>query len=123
MKALLLYDNECRVCINIVSVLSVLNRCLQRSNKSIQFVPIQEYAQNRTKNILSKSELLTEVHLIDNKNRLYKGADAIAQLSQFFPELTFFLMIFKIDIGKRLYTWIAKNRYKVLNCNSKCHSR
>lgn len=118
MKMIALYDNSCSLCKETKKWLEKLDIL-----KRIEWVSLQEYEkQNHSTSFsFSKEDLRKELHIIDQKGKVYKGFFAVRKLLVTSP-LTIIIGVllyipFASFIGVPIYEWIAKNRHRFLRKN------
>lgn len=115
MRPILLYDGHCNFCIQITKFLEIINK-----NK-IKLIAFQSASSIKIKYNLSEANLKRKIHLISSSGQIYQGGEAVAELAQYFPGFKLFFTFFSTSIGKRLYSLVSKNRYKIFGCSNACY--
>ncbi|HWC74382.1 MAG TPA: DUF393 domain-containing protein [Gemmatimonadales bacterium] len=105
----LIYDGECGICQQAVSLLKRWDR-----EHVLRFVPFQD--QSRVAQFgIALPRLAAAMHLISPDGGVYTGADAIPELLGLFPGKRWLgsLMIMipgVLPLARRIYAWIARRR-------------
>ena len=117
-QAVLLYDGECPLCLKSVSVLQRLDwfHVVHYQNaRDIQHLPPSPVP-------LDAQKLLEEMHLITPDRRaVYRGFGAFRWLAWRLPLLFVFAPLLYLPgvpkLGRRLYRWVARNRFNLVPCH------
>jgi len=120
-KAILLYDGYCNLCIQVIKILEFICYISPRYRKNLEIKPFQKSNLIIKEYSLKKSYLREKIHLIDKDGSISKGSEAIYKLKNYFPLLKFLFLFFNTKIGKKLYSLISRNRYKIFGCNKYCY--
>lgn len=115
MRPILLYDGHCNFCIQVIRVLEKINK------KKIKLVPLQSDLKIVSKYDLRGLDLQSKIHFISANGKIYRGNEAISEMSKFFPVIGYFLVFFRTQLGRHIYNLIAKNRYKIFGCSNSCY--
>lgn len=103
----LIYDGECGICQQAVSLLKRWDR-----EHVLHYLPFQDQAVARFGIALPK--LAAAMHLILPDGRVFTGADAAPELLRLFPGKRWLAPLFQIPgvlpLGRRIYAWIATRR-------------
>ncbi|WP_449621398.1 thiol-disulfide oxidoreductase DCC family protein [Robertmurraya sp. Marseille-Q9965] len=109
MKIIALYDRKCSLCQRTKRTFQKLDW-----NHKIEWISLQEYEGSQ----FSAVELRRELHIILPDRNVLKGFDAVRKLLVKSPPTLlvglFLYVPFMPLIGRPIYRWIAKNRYKLL---------
>ena len=105
----LIYDGECGICRQAVSLLKRWDR-----EHVLRFVPFQDGAAVARFGIALPA-LAAAMHLVMPDGRVYAGADAAPQLLRLFPGKRWLAPLFRIPgvlpLARRIYAWIARRRH------------
>ena len=121
-KAIVLYDGQCRLCQRSVAVLrrlDWLNRLAYQDGRNASALPTTDPP-------LIPQRLLEEMHVVTPNRRLvHRGFAAFRWLAWRLPlcwPLAPFLYLPGMPwLGKRVYRWIARNRFHLIPCHEgKC---
>jgi predicted DCC family thiol-disulfide oxidoreductase YuxK len=115
MRPILLYDGHCNFCIQVTRFLERINK------KKIRLIPFQSASEIISEYNFGEMDLRSKIHLISSNGQIYKGGEAIAEMSKFFPLIRLFLSFFKTNLGRQLYYLISRNRYKIFGCSNACY--
>lgn len=107
-RATLIFDGECGICQQAVSLLKRWDR-----EHVLRYVPFQDSAAVARFGIALPA-LAAAMHLVFPDGRVYAGADAVPELLRFFPGKRWLAPLFRIPgvlpIARRIYAWIARRR-------------
>ena len=108
-KKTIYYDGSCEMC----------NNLLKRVNSSDQkdkFDP-KDLTKAPLPNSLKREDLEKEIHVVDEKGRVYKNAEAILKILEEYPKWNFLATIARLPIVKQIlpfgYKIIAKHRHNI----------
>jgi predicted DCC family thiol-disulfide oxidoreductase YuxK len=105
----LIYDGECGICRQAVTLLQRWDR-----EHVLRFVPFQDERAVRGVGIALPA-LAAAMHLIVPGGRVYAGADAVPELLRLFPGKRWLAPLFRIPgvlpIARRIYAWVARRRH------------
>lgn len=107
-RATLIFDGECGICQQAVSLLKRWDR-----EHVLRYVPFQDSAAVARFEIALPA-LAAAMHLVVPDGRVYAGADAVPELLRLFPGKRWLAPLFRIPgvlpIARRIYAWIARRR-------------
>lgn len=105
----LIYDGECGVCRNAVTLLRRWDR-----EHVLRVIPFQDGAAVARFGIALPA-LAAAMHLILPNGAVYAGADAIPELLKLFPGKRRLAVVFRIPgvlpLARRIYAWVAIRRH------------
>lgn len=105
----LIYDGECGVCRQSVTLLQRWDR-----EHVLRYVPFQDTAAVGRFGI-ALPRLAAAMHLVLPDGRVYPGADAIPRLLELFPGKRWLALPFRVPgvlpLARRIYAWIAVRRH------------
>jgi len=118
MKALVLYDGRCRLCLKSVAMLRRLD-WLRR----LDCVDARDAAQPLLQRPpVAGAPLLEEMHLLTPHGRLFHGFGAFRWMAWRLPllwPLAPWLYLPGVPwLGQRLYLWVARNRFHLVPCHN-----
>ena len=103
------YDGSCNMCNLIIKKVGNSSQKKVFDPKDIMKDPLP---QNITKTAAEK-----EIHVVDEKGRVYKNAEAILKILEEYPKWRFLVVIGRLPIIKQLlpfgYRIIAKHRHSI----------
>jgi predicted DCC family thiol-disulfide oxidoreductase YuxK len=104
------YDAECPLCNRARIVISHFN-----SSENIKFLTVQGSAElDPNLQGITMDSLLTDIHSVDDKGRVYVGLDTYIQVLNAIWYLKLFSLILRLPIinqvGKAVYKYVAENR-------------
>ncbi|HEX8913768.1 MAG TPA: DCC1-like thiol-disulfide oxidoreductase family protein [Humisphaera sp.] len=106
------YDGHCRLCTDSKRTLAQMD-----SSADLQFVNVQDWSVLSRYPQVDPAAALGQMHVITPDGTVHGGYDALVALLPAFPSLKVFhpLMAGRLarDLGRRVYRWVAANRYKV----------
>lgn len=109
MKMIALYDGKCSLCQKTKTTFQKLDW-----NQKIEWISLQEFEGKH----FSAVELRRELHIILPNGTVLKGFDAVRKILLKSPPTLLVGLLLYIPfipiIGRPIYRWIAKNRYKFL---------
>ena len=117
-KATLLYDGNCELCKRSVRLLKRLD-----TNERIRFADARDEAQWPASDVeLNRERMLEAMHLVTPGGReVYAGFDAFRWVCARVPLLwgvyPFLHLPGVPTLGRKLYAWIAKNRFELVPCH------
>jgi predicted DCC family thiol-disulfide oxidoreductase YuxK len=104
----LIYDGECGICRQAVTLLKRWDR-----EHVLRYVPFQDSAAVAGFEI-ELPALAAAMHLVFSDGRMYAGADAVPELLRLFPGKRWLAPLFRIPgvlpLARRIYAWIARRR-------------
>ncbi|MFT5387994.1 MAG: putative DCC family thiol-disulfide oxidoreductase YuxK [Candidatus Omnitrophota bacterium] len=113
-----LFDGKCYFCCACVRWLKIMD--MFQVIKFVDFNQVSDLKQYHS--MLTKEKVLAQMQLIDVKGGIYSGFYAFRRLSLWLPMLWPLLLVFYIPaagfIGSVIYGIIARNRHKLIKCNS-----
>lgn len=108
----LLYDGECRLCLQSVEIIRRM-----KTDADIRMLPLQEAAAEELPAGVGSEQLLAELHVLDGEGRLHRGAEALVRIIQTVPAWRWLAVLYRVPGLKRLADWgyrfIAKHRYRL----------
>ncbi len=119
-KISLIYDSQCEFCRRSVEWLS------SRDDKKIlRFVPCK--SEERMKEFLeiTEEECMSGVQVITSEKQKISGFDGIAYVMRFLRGTKLLGTMLGLPmvriVGKRVYSWVARNRNRITCKNNTCH--
>jgi predicted DCC family thiol-disulfide oxidoreductase YuxK len=116
------YDGRCRLCEHSRQSLQALD-----STDSLQFVDINNTVEMAAHPAVDPQAARGQIHVLNAKNHLTGGYDALVELAPVLPSLRPLSPLLRWKpiraIGRRLYGWIARNRYRfggAIECDTAC---
>jgi predicted DCC family thiol-disulfide oxidoreductase YuxK len=104
----LIYDGECGICQQAVTLLRRWDR-----EHVLQYVPFQDSAAV-ARFAIALPALAAAMHLVFPDGRVYAGADAVPELLRLFPGKRWLAPLFRVPgvlpLARRIYAWIAQRR-------------
>jgi predicted DCC family thiol-disulfide oxidoreductase YuxK len=111
-KPVVIYDGECRFCVDQVQRLKRMDR-----NGAFEFVPRQDPAVDQRFPILTTVDFNSGLRLVEPDGSVFAGADAFYQMARVLPSTRAFAWLYHVPgvrpIAHRVYAWIAANRKKL----------
>jgi predicted DCC family thiol-disulfide oxidoreductase YuxK len=96
MKPLIIFDQECPLCVRFKQSLLFLDR----GNK-FDFAPLQDETIYIKYPILSREECEKDIHILIDKNEVVKGTEALEFLIKNYPKVKSFAWLLESDSGKK----------------------
>jgi predicted DCC family thiol-disulfide oxidoreductase YuxK len=122
IKHIVLYDDQCPMCIFQMKVLSWLDWF-----EALSLVPLSDARVREIAPRLTREDLLEAIHCVTPQGRIYRGARAIRFVGMRLPllvPLALFLWIpGVIWIAEIIYAWVSRNRLmlsRVFGCKDAC---
>jgi len=117
-KAVVLYDGQCRLCQRSIAMLRRLDwrkRLAYRDARDPSGWPTSPRP-------LEMDRLLFEMHVVTpDRSSVYAGFDAFrwiaARLPLLWPVVPLLYVPGVPTLGRRVYLWVAKNRYNLVPCH------
>ena len=116
------YDGRCRLCERSRQTLQALD-----SADALRFIDINNAIEMARYPALDRHAAQGQIHVLDPHNRLTAGYDALVELTPALPSLRPLSPLLRWKpiraIGRRIYQWIARNRYwlgGVADCDPAC---
>jgi predicted DCC family thiol-disulfide oxidoreductase YuxK len=117
-KAIVLYDGNCPLCLKSVAILKRLDwrrRLGYRNARDLANLPESAVP-------LNVERLLNEMHLLTpDRRRVFAGFGAFrwmaSRLPLFWPVWPLLFLPGVPWLGRRIYRWVAKNRYNLVACH------
>jgi predicted DCC family thiol-disulfide oxidoreductase YuxK len=110
-KPVVIYDGECRFCINQVERLKRMD-----SNSEFEYLPRQDPSADIRFPVLTTVDFNSGLRLIQPAGDVYAGADAFYHIARVLPSTRGLAWIYHVPgvkpIAKLVYAWIAANRKK-----------
>ena len=119
-KPVVIYDGQCKFCLGQIAK---MKKCDRRC--------VFDYLPRQTENLLEQFPVLeneefdTGLRLVTTENRVMVGADAVYEIYRRFKPYKYLTWIYKVPLlnglFKKIYQWIAKNRYRLKGkCDEGC---
>jgi predicted DCC family thiol-disulfide oxidoreductase YuxK len=105
-KPILLYDQDCMICVRIKKGIEYFDQ-----SNSVVFIPIQDQSVYDDFPILNRDECHETVHLITSEGQLVKGDQVIDELVKTIPQASKLYWLFENQTVQKL----KKNFYDRLN--------
>jgi len=113
----LIFDGVCNLCVAAVRLLKVLDK-----NSLFRLVPFQAIPdQVGFKYHLTTRDLQGQMHLVRADGELLSGPLAISEMCTHICPVTFLCRIFSSIVFQRLYSSLARRRYRVFGCRQSCY--
>jgi predicted DCC family thiol-disulfide oxidoreductase YuxK len=110
-KIIVYYDGTCRLCSGIVEK-------LEQSSQSEKFESV-DAAHDELPTSISKKAAMRDVHVVDERGRVYAGADAVLHIIDEYPRWRWVSSIVKLPGMRQLaalgYRVVADNRHRFLH--------
>lgn len=107
-----LYDGYCAVCRTTLAIITALDWF-----KRVQFVDLHTPGIEEQYPQFTHEELMGQMHVIDEQGKVFAGFDGTRRLLKAVPLGYPFWLIMLLpgmdNVGKRVYRWIARNRYSI----------
>ncbi|GIP31390.1 thiol-disulfide oxidoreductase DCC family protein [Paenibacillus sp. J2TS4] len=117
----LLYDARCVLCVRTVSALRKLN-----IKADLAMIPLQEADPTLFPEGVTREQLQSQLHIIDESNRIYRGAEAVLLIMTMVRGWRWLAVLYRVPVlrplANRLYRWIADHRYKLFGQIDECDS-
>src|SRR3989344_525725 len=115
-KVIVFYDGKCNICVKAKNLIVFLDK-----HKLIKFVNLWKF-QNPKRYKFKKQDLHQELHLITDRDDVYRGYFAVKYILLIIKRLGPIEGVLKTsfvdNLGVRVYEFIARNRYKLSYCKS-----
>ena len=115
----ILYDNECNLCIRFMKAFERIPNTSEYS-----FIPIQNEEIFSTFPQLDREECFETLHLIDKDGKILKAGEATSFLIKKFPMVAKFKWLIEKDMGKKtisiFYDVVNKYRQAIKKSCPKC---
>ena len=119
-KISVIYDDNCEFCRWSIKWLKEQDR-----NFVLRFIPCQSEERKKEFPQIEESRCLSALQVILLDQSVHSGFDGIASIMRFLPRLKFlgFILSFPFIkiLGRYVYRWIAKNRYRIKCSDGSCH--
>ena len=103
------YDGSCRMCNSIIKKVNVSSQKEKFNPKDITKDPLP---QN-----ITKTAAMKEIHVVDEKGKIYKNAEGILEILEEYPKWRFLVKLGRLPIIKQLlpigYKVIASHRHSI----------
>ncbi|WP_028783529.1 thiol-disulfide oxidoreductase DCC family protein [Thalassobacillus devorans] len=111
MKHIVLYDAQCYLCQQSKSIFQRLDWC-----HNFQWKSLQDYKKETNLSREEETAIKQEIHIIKRGGTKQKGYHAVVTMLRYSPPTAPIGLLGSLPgmslVGKPLYSWIAKNRYK-----------
>ena len=107
-RSTLLYDGECTFCICWVDRLKAITK------DQVEYLPFQSSHERFPQILIEDCE--RSIHLIDTKENVFKGAEAIFRILAFVPGRTWPLWMYENTPG---FAFVAERSYQMVSKNRK----
>lgn len=103
---IILFDSECQLCVRFKKAIELID-----TKKTIKFISVYdqniyiEYPQ------LVRQECESEIHLITDDKKIYKGSEVVEQLVLSFPQVKKFAWLIESDSSRKA----MKSFYRKIN--------
>jgi len=108
----LIYDDHCPVCQTSVKQVKKLD-----DRQLIRLIPLSNPAVPVQLSLPSQEDLKKEIHLFAPDGSLYKGAEAIAEISSLYRKSSLLGFVMRLPVLKQIshlvYKLIANNRHRL----------
>jgi predicted DCC family thiol-disulfide oxidoreductase YuxK len=105
-KTIVFYDQSCRMCVGVTGWLSHID-----NKKQFQLEPYQNSELSGNYPQIKSEDFAKQIHLITEKGKILKGADAVMEIWRKSGHWTSFLaFIFRIPP----FIWIARPTYRMI---------
>jgi predicted DCC family thiol-disulfide oxidoreductase YuxK len=112
MTSKIVYDAECSFCRRQVERIKKLNR----GKNAFEYIPRQREGLLALYPSLQPFENIDGMRFIDDKGVASVSCDAVVEIAKRLPGLAWTAMFYKLPpcrwVARRVYNWIAKNRYR-----------
>lgn len=116
-KGIFYYDGDCALCQRSKKIIQILDIFARTEFVNLHESPAESWPQGK-----EKSELLKEMHLKTPGGEVLAGYDAFRWLALRIPAAMWLAPFMWIPgaqwIGRKIYTWVAKNRYILVTCDN-----
>ena len=117
-KPCLVYDGICNLCTTATRILYALDRGWR-----FKYLPSQQLNQKMRRQYgFTESILQGQMHLIQLDGSILGGSAAIAEICNTLAPLSFISSILRTRQAQRLYSWIARRRYRLFGCRGTCYT-
>lgn len=93
---LIIFDEECPLCHRFKKALTLMD-----TKNKLNFVSVNDEEVFKQYPKLSVDECLSEVHLIDEEENIYRGAEVITYLVKFYPLVNKLAWLIDSESGKK----------------------
>lgn len=109
-----IYDSNCVICNTtrrIITALDWFNR--------VEFLDLHNHQEvERRFPFVTHAALMGEIHVVDARNRVFKGFGGTRRMLRAVPLGLPFWALFRLPVigdwlGPKVYRWIARNRYAI----------
>ena len=111
-KSTIVYDGECRFCIDQVERVKRMDRGGQ-----FEYIPRQSPEVNKRFPALQTINFEEGMRVVDDSGRIFVGADAVHQIARRLPGTRMFAWLYHLPILKQIarqtYKWVAANRKRL----------
>jgi predicted DCC family thiol-disulfide oxidoreductase YuxK len=112
-RSVVIFDGECNFCRSQIHLLKYLDW----GNRRLTYLSLHDPLIEHEFPMLDRNQLLQEMHIVDQSNRIFAGSNAVKYLFRKLPILWLFAPIVHFPgtspIWRFLYRVIAKNRYRL----------
>jgi|SRR5579863_3303639 len=117
MKPILIYDAQCRLCVDSQKLLRAWDR-----SRLIDFLPFQDPQSRKWLPEVSATGCLEAMRFVDPQGCTSDGVEAFRHLLAFLPAGRWVARIFLIPgapkAARTIYRWIARHRYRLFGGTS-----
>jgi predicted DCC family thiol-disulfide oxidoreductase YuxK len=114
----LLYDGECPLCLRAVSRVEAWDR-----EGRVGLLPTQDPGVGERFPWLSEEALMGSIHLVGPGKETWEGVGAVEELARILPRWRWAAWLFRLPLvrplGRRVYGWVARHRYR-MSCDHHC---
>jgi predicted DCC family thiol-disulfide oxidoreductase YuxK len=117
-KPCLVYDAMCNLCTTATRILYALDR-----GWGFKYLPSQQLSQRMRRHYgLTESVLQGQMYVILPDDSILGGSAAMGEICNSLAPFSYISSLLGTSQAQRLYSWIARRRYRLFGCRDTCYA-